>query len=261
MSTAIAREVILILDRNKNRLDWPDVPPAAIAHIKTMRDLAKQLEKLVQPGPEPNFLEGKALWESLAHAIVGIARAKRGVRLTAKDLKDLVENYAPEPHMAFWLASSVGSVVGLLRHEPQVRKLIEVQGVLLWDRWEDEQWRIVHTRWLTAVADIRRWVLTEWSGGRRCRFCACSENPKVNALESVNPQHRHGVQMIGDTVVLQTGGVVTHDACRKYWIAWTAIAAKYSSNEEAVAADKAAGRESRWAPVVERAALEGPANG
>lgn len=260
MSSAIAREVILTLQRNQHRLDFPEVPPQAIEHIKTMRDLAQQIAKLLQPTSQAKRLEGRALWESLAHAIIGIAREKRGIRLTPKDLKDLVEDHCCELDLAFWLAQYPPAIAGLLRHEPQVRTLIEARGVLFWDMWQDEQWRIVDSRWLEAHADIRRWVLTEWAGGRRCRFCACSENPRVPALQSVDPERRNGLQMMGETVVLQVGGVLTHNACRKYWIAWTAIAAKYQSHEEAEAADKAAGRESRWEPLVEATALEAPAD-
>lgn len=260
MSSAIAREVVLTLNRNLHRLDFPDVPPAAIEHVKTMLTLAKEIATLVQPAPKGKLLEGRALWESLAHAIVGIARAKRSARLTAKDLKDLVEDYSPEPHMAFWAEQPAGGIVGLLRYEAQVRKLTD-PSVLFFEMWEDSQWRIVDTHWLEAHADIRRWVTKEWAGGRRCRFCGCSENPHVNALLPVNVERRNGVSMIGNTVVLQTGGALTHDACRRFWIEWCSIAAKYPSQEAAEQADALAGRKSRREKVAQAAVLEAPAHG
>lgn len=259
MNSTIAREVIRSLQVNSFRMDFPDTPPAVRQHLEAMRDLTQQIEKLLQPTQQIRLIEGRALWESLAQTVVAIAKERRGVRLTAKDLKDLVENHCPEPDLAFWVSRSPGAVVGLMRHEPQVRKLVEARGAMFWERWEDEQWRLVDSRWLVAHADIRRWVLTKWAGGRRCRFCAMTENPRVPALVPVNPKQRNGVMMIGDTVVLQVGAALTHDACRRHWVAWTGIAAQYSTDREAVAADKAAGRESRWDPLVERAALEAPA--
>jgi hypothetical protein len=260
MSSTIARDVILTLQRNLHRLDFPDVAPAALATINAMREMSERLATLLQPVSQAKRLEGRALWESLAQAIIAIARKKRGVRLTPKDLKDLVENFCPEPDLAFWLTQYPPAIVGLLANVPELRKLIEARGVMFWTNWQDEEWRIVDSRWLVAHADIRRWVLTEWAGGRRCRFCGCQENPRVPALESVNPTRRNGVQMIGDTVVMQTGGVLTHEPCRKHWLSWTAIAAQYSSHEEAAAADKAAGRESRWEKFeVVSARLEAPA--
>lgn len=259
LTSTIAREVMRTLQLNLYRMDFPDTPSAVRERLEAMRDLSQQIEKLLQPTSQVKLIEGRALWESLAQAVVAIAQERRGVRLTAKDLKDLVVNHCPEPDLAFWAASSPGRAVGLLRSEPQVRKLVEARGVMFWDRWEDEQWRIVDSRWLVAHADIRRWVLTKWAGGRRCRFCNASENPRVAVLVSVNPEQRNGVQMIGETVVLQVGAALTHDACRKHWVAWTGIAAKYATDREAAAADRAAGRESRWDPLVERAALEAPA--
>ena len=253
--SSLAREVILILQRNLYRLDFPDVPPAALENMKTMRGLAEEMAKLLHPISQAKLIEGRELWDSLTHAVVAIAKAKRAVRLNAKDLKDLIENHCPEPHMAFWLEQSVGAAVGLLRYEPQVRKLIEAQAVLFWDM-DDDEWRVINTRWLEAHADIRRWVTEPWAGGRRCRFCGCIENPHVNSLLSVDIERRNGVQMAGDTVVLQVGGAVTHDPCRKHWIAWCAIAAKYSSQAQAEEADKAAGRVSRYQKIKEAARLE-----
>lgn len=258
MSSLIAREVILTLQRTAGLLDLPGVAPAAIEHLKTMQGLAKEISKLVHSQSNAKRLEGPDLWNSLAHAIVGIARKKRGARLTAKDLKQLVENHCPEPDMAFWLEQYPPQVVGLLRSVPEVRKLIKPHGVLFWEEEQDGEFRIVDSRWLDAHADIRRWVLTEWKGGRRCRFCAIRENPMVNALLAVDVQRRNGVTMIGNTVVLQAGGALTHDVCREYWIEWCAIAAKYSSPAQAQAADNAAGRESRWEAVGKPAALEAP---
>jgi hypothetical protein len=257
--SALARDVILLLQRNLHRLDFPDVPSAALENMQTMHTLAVQTATLLNPVSTAKRLEGRELWASLAHAIVAIARAKRAVRLTPKDLKDLVEDHCQEHDMAFWLEQSAPTVVGLLRHEPEVRKLIEPHAVLCWDMWEDEQWRIVDTRWLEAHADIRLFVTDPWPGGRYCRFCYCQENPHVNALLQVDVERRNGVLMVGDVVVLQVGGALTHEQCRPYWIRWCEIAAKYPSTQEAAAADKAAGRVSRYEKAMQTLTLEAPA--
>jgi hypothetical protein len=272
------QDLIRRLDRLKHRCD-PSLNRQEIIAVITARIDGIELhvtaiDEALKPPKTEKLLQGRELWESLAIAVVGIARGRRSVRLNAADLKDLVLKHCPRYDLPFWAAQSAAAPVGLLRHEgwerivengirkvSELRQLIEREGVLFWDMWEDSELRIVDSRWLEAHADIRRWVLTEWGGGRRCRFCACRENPHTNALLSVSPERRNGVQMIGDVVVLQTGGALTHDRCRRFWIEWCAIAAKYPSQQEAEAADLAAGRESQWDSFVETSALEAPADG
>lgn len=243
--------------------DRPEALAPAMAHLEQIEASTEAFIAALQPGAGPvKLIEGAELWQSLATAIVAIARERRSGRFSAKDLKDLVENHAPARDLAFWVKQFAGRVQGLLREVAELRKLIEAEGVLFWEYPgdPDHEWRIVDTRWFTAHADIRRWVTKPWPGGRTCRFCGCQESERVNALELVDVERRNGLQMIGDTVVLQVGGALTHDPCRKYWINWCSIAAKYSSHAQAQAADKAAGRVSRYEKVVNTSALlEAPA--
>jgi hypothetical protein len=249
------------LGRLRNRLDpgsnRAEIIELAIAEIDAIERHVSTMEGLHKPKPGKR-LEGRPLWESLAIAVQAFTLAKRSARLDTADLWDLVRQHCPPYDLhceGGWGTRSAPAVVGLLRSEPQVRKLIEGRGIAFWEMWQDEQFRFVDPKWLTAHADIFRWVHIEWDGGRRCRFCACPENERVNALESVNPEFRNGYQMVCDVVVVQVGTALTHEACRKYWVEWTAIAAKYKTAEAAEATDKIAGRQSRWEKV---AALEAP---
>lgn len=268
MSSARVLVVTRKLDRVRHLIDLlfdrPEVLAPALAHLEAIEASSEAFVKALQPGAGPmRRLEGPDLWASVAHAVVGISMRKGvgGVRLSAKDLKDLIENHAPAHDLAFWMKQSVGRVVGLLRYVPEVRKIIEQRGVLFWDM-DDDEWRLVNSRWLEAHADIRRWVVTPWMGGRKCRFCGCQENPHINALLPVEVERRNGVSMIGDTVVLQVGGALTHDPCRPLWIQWCAIAAQYPTQEAAEEADAAAGgRKSRYPTSLQTRALEAAADG
>lgn len=278
MSSLRILAVIRTLERVKHRSDWPDAPAAAAAHLNTIEVEVSQLAALLQPVSAAKLLVDHELWASLASAVVSIARDRRSCRLAAKDLADLVQEHCPERDLAFWASPYVRppQIMGLLRQAmqfknpaypqegtelPELRKMIEKEGVIFWREDADpaEEQRLVDTRWLDAHADIRRWVTDPWAGGRRCRFCGLIENYRVNALLSVDPERRNGMQMIGDTVVLQVGSALTHHRCRDRWVEWTAIAARYGTQEGAQAADKAAGRKSRYEQVQASAqALEAP---
>lgn len=278
MSSLRILAVIRTLERVMHRSDWPDAPAAAADHINTIEAQVEQLAALLHPVSAAKLLVGRELWASLASAVVSIARDRRSCRLAAKDLADLVQEHCPEQDLAFWAGTFMRppQIMGLLRvamqlknpsrpeegtELPELRKMIETEGVIFWREDADpaEEQRLVDTRWLDAHADIRRWVTDPWPGGRRCRFCGLIENHRVNALLSVNPERRNGMQMIGDTVVLQVGSALTHDRCRDRWVEWTAIAARYATQEAAQAGDKAAGRKSRYEQVQASArTLEAP---
>jgi hypothetical protein len=261
-------QVARTFERVRHRLDLSDVAPAALECLQVIEDNAKRLDELLQPTPRVRPLEGRELWESLATAVVAIARKRCSARLPAKDLKDLIEEHAPEQHMAFWNAQSTQRPVGLLRealsqqtHEPTalpaLRKLIQSAGVLFWEEEADREWRLVDTKWLAAHADIYRWMHREWAGGRRCRFCGMQENPHVNALLPVEVERRNGVTMVGDEVVLPMGAL-THDWCRPYYVRWSALAARYQSEAQAAEADRAAGRASRYTSAERALAVQVP---
>lgn len=210
------------------------------------------------------LLEGKERVQSLAVAIVAIARARRSALLNPADLWDLVKLHCPREHKGFWSGpyASAPAVVGLLQVEGfervresiprypwdiadgsevgELRRLIEAQGVLFWDREPDRCWRIVDRLWLTAHRDIWHHLHRQWLGGFTCRFCRMVENP------SLHDELKSAVPLQG----------LVHERCLPYFVEWHAIAAQYSSEEEAAAADAAAGRESRYAKVEKPAQLE-----
>jgi hypothetical protein len=217
------------------------------------------------------ILQGVERAQSLAIAIVRIAREKRSALLNQADLRDLVKLHCPVEHKEFWAGpyTSASAIAGLLQFEgferfkesgPRypwdpagdafekgpLRKLIEAEGVLFWDREPDRCWRIVDSAWLSSHRDIWDWLRKQWQGGYTCRFCSMHENESLEELK--RPEGRmHGL---------------VHERCMPYFLAWHEIAAKYSSEDEARAADVAAGRASRYEKVVSPPKqLEALANG
>lgn len=174
------------------------------------------------------MLQGRERTETLAAAIVKIARQKRGALLNAADLFDLVKQHCPPGSYP-----TAESIVGLLQvegfekfkqewHGPdpnkrevgELRRLIEAEGVLFWDREEDRCWRIVDTTLKPRLS---------WSGGCRCRFCDIQENPLLNELELIDLRAHNSVV---------TG--LVHSRCRPHLEAWHAkIAAKPPARLEA----------------------------
>jgi hypothetical protein len=215
------------------------------------------------------ILEGRQQNESLAATIVKIARKERSTRLSRRDLFDLVKRDCPPDHKAHWQGPhcSSGTVVGLLqnagsekiesvwldglnqshvRKVGELRQLIEAEGVLFWSNWRDDgYWRLVDAKWLTAHRDIHNWLNRQWLGGTRCAFCAMHENPMTNELEPL------------DVSAGRLRSRIVHNRCRSHLLAWYEIAAKYATEEEAAAADKAAGRVSRYEKVERAAAAIG----
>jgi hypothetical protein len=199
--------------------------------------------------------DGPSSWPSLVAAVVAIARAGIGVRLSATDLWEEIVLRAPE-----WSVRQPGSIWGLLEFEGwerivengvrqvgELRRLIEAEGVDFWSEEVDRRFRVIDTRWLSSHADAFRWVVGPWGGGRRCRFCAMVESPMVDALVPVELERRHGRTMLNGVAVLDSAGyALTHERCRPHWLALLTEIAPYHSLEEAIAADKAAGRKSRF---------------
>jgi len=271
-----AQDFIWRLERLKHRID-PSINRAEIvaltsAEFDAIEPHLKRVEEIYKPKAQ-KVLQGRELWESLAIAVVGFTRARRSARLNAGDLKDLIEQHCPGYDLSFWADQRAPAAAGLLQHEgwekivengvrkvSELRKLIEARGVEFWHNWQDGAFRFVDSRWLESHADIYAWLVEKpWAGGRRCKFCAMTENPMVPELQPIEAERRNGVTMIGDTVVLDNASAaLTHERCRPYFIEWQAIAKKYSSKAEAEAADKVAGRASRYRKVMEAARLEAP---
>jgi hypothetical protein len=231
-------------------------PAAARAHLDAIEEHVTGLLDLARSSPRVALLEGPDLWRSLANAVVAIARERRALRVSARDLLDLVQDKTPALHLPFWASRAPETVAGLLRHEAKVRELIEADGVRYWDRHEDDEWRIVNSRHLQAHADIWQWMLGGSVTGARCRFCSLDVNPEVHELVAVEENDLGGVERRGGRVVVPARGAVVHPQCMQQWVAWTAIAARYGTAEEAVAADLAAGRKPRAQPSTALATSE-----
>lgn len=210
----------------------PDALAQADNHLKQIEESTKAFQLALQPTRKAPLLEDAEMWVSLASAVIAIARERRGARLTAKDLKDLVDNHCPRKHLAFWVAQYPGRVVGLLRSEPEVMKVITAGEVLCWERWEDEQWRIVNARTPSPEA-VYAWVMgVRDRPGRRCALCGMEENDQVQTLLPPEFERRpNGVQTINGVVVLRPG-VNTHPECANLWMQWLGIAAAYESAKQ-----------------------------
>jgi hypothetical protein len=199
--------------------------------------------------------DGPSSWPSLVAAVVAIAREGIGVRLSATDLWEEVVQRAPE-----WSVRQAHSIWGILEFEGwervvengvrqvgDLRRLIEAEGVDFWPEETDRRFRLVDTQWLSSHADAFRWVVGPWGGGRRCRFCAMAESPMVDSIVPVELERRHGRTMLNGVAVLDSAGhALTHGRCRLPWLELLTRIAPYRSVEDAIAADKAAGRKSRF---------------
>jgi hypothetical protein len=57
-------------------------------------------------------------------------------------------------------------------------------------------------------------------------------------------------------ILAPVDSVLVHEPCRVHWLAWTALAARYATQEEATAADRKAGRRPRYGEIVKALAKE-----
>jgi hypothetical protein len=215
------------------------------------------------------ILQGVERAQSLAIAVVGIARAKRSALLNQADLRDLVTLHCPASDSAYWAGPccSASQIAGLLQFEGwekielgwwggpidssarkvgELRRLIEAENVMFWDREPDQSWRIVDATWISAHQDIYNWEKKPWAGGHRCRFCEMHENESLDELKRVDVGSRYGL---------------VHERCKPHFVAWHEIAAKYATAEAAEEADKIAGRISRFPKVQQAARLEATVHG
>lgn len=196
------------------------------------------------------FLQGPERADSLISALESLVR-DRGCGLFPTDsLHSAVVDHARAQDKAWWHGQPAGLVPGLLREESEIIQTLGRRGILVWEgaadaiNAGDELWRLVDTRWLTAHADIRRFVLEPWEGGRRCRFCRMQETPQARELHVVDYERRRGVSTVNGVVVVPVGGL-THAPCRSHWLDWVVIASKYATQEAAEAADAAENRTPR----------------
>ena len=209
------------------------------------------------------------VWKSLSEAIVAIARAEIGVRLSRDDLSRLVPLHSPSWETLTAAPSPWGllgadgwerNVENQVRQVGPLRSLIEAEGLDFWKEELDEHYRIVDTRWLDSHADAYRWVHGPWTGGNACRWCGIGESPvnpqvpAMNYLFALETERRHGYY------TLQSNGVVLpdfcvsssfllHRRCTLRWVSTCLTVQPYLGVQEAAEADRKAGRKSRWPDV------------
>jgi hypothetical protein len=216
--------------------------------------------------PRPgNYLQGQERADSLIDSLEAIAKG-RGAGLYRPDsLHSAVVDYALAHDKVWWHSQPAGLVVGILRTERDVTKALRQRGVLVWEgapdalNAGDELWRLVYVDWLTAHQDIYRFVLDSTPMGRRCRFCLITEPPNSRELHAMQLERRHGVNVVNGVTALVPGAVHTHTLCREPWLRWLDLASRCGSEEQAQAADAAAGREPRKQKVaIPQVKLERP---
>jgi hypothetical protein len=243
----------------------PELVAPTLADLEEIRSRIEALAARLDSAPAKH-LAGDEELQSLVYAAVRFTRQRIGLRVQASDLKELVLAHCPPQHRASWRERLPQSIYGFYEHQgweswkvvgagevrerSELRQLIEAEGIEFWCEWRDQCFRFVDSRWLAAHADMFRWVVGPWGGGRRCRFCGTVESPQVDALLPVELERRHGRTVIGGTVVLEAGAsALTHERCRPHWLHLLTTIAPYGSLAEARAADQAAGRQSRWEGV------------
>lgn len=262
-----ALQLMRMIERLRNPLDYLGTRPAlAKPAAADLAEIEMRLEGLASrlSGAPTKHLDGEEAWKSLAFAVAAMMRERPSLLVPAADLKELVVRYCPPQDRSSWQLRSAQSIWGLLEHDGAERIIVNAQvrsselrrliqedaGILFWSEEYDRCVRLVNSHWLDSHADAFRWIVEPWPGGRRCRFCAMLESPGVNALLPVELERRRGRTVIDGMVVLDAGATaLTHDRCRPFWLQALAAASKYRSLEEARAADKAAGRASKFDSV------------
>lgn len=167
---------------------------------------------------------------SAVQAIATWLRTAGAAILQSDSVHRQIVEHAPEDHRRYWEARPPSVVIGLVRTE--IAPALESEGILAWlAEPSDGHIRLVDTRWLTAHADIFQHVNGEWAGGLRCRFCRVTEIGTSNQLHPIPGRKWQA-----------------HRQCLPHWERIASIASRYSTLEEAQAADKQAGRESKAPP-------------
>jgi hypothetical protein len=260
----------VMLERLRNPVGMLDRRPAIERAIaEDLAEIEAKVEAIAtrMTSAPKKHLDGPEAWKSLAYAVVAMVRTRHALRVNAEDLKELVTEFCPPQDRASWRSRGSGEIWGLLEFEGAdetvgqlvgggtivnsdgrkrvgaVRELIDPEGVIFWPEERDRHFRIIDTRWLHSHADMFRWVVEPWPGGRRCRFCGMEESPVVDALHPVELERRHGHTTVNGTVVLDAGAsAFTHLRCREHWLRVLTTIAPYNSLAQAQAADKAAAR-------------------
>jgi len=237
-------------------------PPAAAPYQGEADPAARGTAQAMPPG---GWLDGAVRADSVIASLEAAAKERGAGIYRADSLHSALVDHAPPAHKAWWHARPAGLVAGILRTEPAVIEALRRRGVLVWEGAAtalaagDELWRLVHVEHLTAHQDIFRFVVDSTPMGRRCRFCLITEPPDSQELKPLTLERQHGVTVVNGVVALVPGAVQTHAQCRGPWLRWLELASRYQSEEQAQAADAAAGREPRKQKVaIPQVKLEQP---
>lgn len=233
---------LAVLAQTNGRTDgqWPKKLDKVEQAIEAFRDAITATSLSPTPAPVMSSHDRNA---SAVAAFTAWVKDKGAAIVPWDSAHRMVVTYCPEADRGYWSGQAPAVIAGLVASV--IAPELEAQGVLTWRPNPDDHYiRVVDTNHLHAHADIRRWVdSANWRGGFRCRFCGIQEVQSSLQLQVTDPEQRLNWRMEGGKVHLQPGRVYTHEQCRKHWFKWLDIANRYASQEEAEAADKAAGRE------------------
>jgi len=210
---------------------------------------AELVEALAPPKSTYPINSALARHQSAVKALASWAREVGAALVKSDSAHAMMQSHCSEADRSFWADQTAGLIRGLVGTEMKNSDLLKAEGVLAFLADPDDGYiRIVDTNAPAAHADIYRRV-TEWHGGRRCRYCRIEEPPMSHELQPVEVEQRTGYHTIGGVVQLQPGVVCTHPQCRPFWLRSLHIAEKYTGVAEAQAADAAAARVSRDTPM------------
>lgn len=229
---------------------------AGASDIKAAEKVIDELDKLVArfdalvsppPGdPDPTILEKVAV---LTIALERIANRDGAVISPTDTSLAAVVDACPTPDAArFWAKQHAVALFGLVTQEKKLAEELRVRGVLLWGDSNDWLTRLVNTSWLTAHADIFKFVTGDKPSGHRCRFCRLPEPHGSIAPAFIEVATPEGDWKRGKLPIPRS--VQAHPQCAPFWLEWVDIARQYQSEEEANAADIAAGRTQGAVPAL-----------
>lgn len=172
--------------------------------VAALEKCASDVVALVTPTNRPRHPSNIERITSLSDALESIARKYGGILCKSDALHSLVAEHAPADAREYWSGNREGEIFGWIRQQAEVVDVLAPRGILVWTNEADRRVRIVNTNWLTAHADIRRFVMERWHG-RRCRFCRIDEIPTSLELKPLDPQKRNGVAFVNGVMQLQVG--------------------------------------------------------
>jgi hypothetical protein len=189
---------------------------------------------------------------------IAIAKAKAAVLAPADTLfADALQHVDPA-HKEFFERGGATKIGGWLRRTDVMAQLAAAKVVTFYEP-RDSLFRLIDLDWLVAHADRRRFVMQRHEGSR-CRLCRISETAYgTRSMQPASRTERTGsmkLDAVGRRIDALAKSGMVHDVCVETWEQWVADAARYLSDAEAEAADRAAGRVSIEAPVAPQAPPE-----